>query len=630
MSFQKPQILWFLLCLAIPIIIHFIRLRKAKTVYFPGIFRLIKAEKAIHRNRQIRHWILLTNRLLIFATLILSFVQPSCNDVNSDNSQIKDIYLWLDLSPSMYAVNESGQTSLEIAKGKISEFLESASNQSFFHFYNYETKRYQQYSKDELINYVLKINEVKEPLLLNEILIKNSNIFSDKSNKLLLAFSDRRGRIWDENSKINTDYLTWINCNSLGELNNRFISSATLTDSNTLNVLVDRLNYDEEEEIDLRLELDQKFSGSKKLNFQKGQKQVAVDLFLQKDFNIFSVHINSDEYPIDDVLFGHKPIPKKTGVYLPNKEESLLRLIKVLDDKLELTDSFKQNEIRIINNQIISSLDSLKSEGVSMIIPASEKVSLLNIGVGEWVSDTLKLNEKSFNAKWFDAALNSSISNQTQIPTILEYWKLESAPVGFETLITTEDNYPILLAKNQGDSYLLIWLADWERGMRNIKRSSWFVPIFSQLMLLNKDEKNNSYGYWGKGHKLYHPLFVNHSLDIPITLKNQNKEWLANLEVSSSGEFLPLEFTYEKSGFYKVFVGPTDSFSVGLNIGREESLDFSILDIENKKIGSLLNGPLNYDAIIKARDENYNLLYLSLLFVFIEFLLLVSLNKTKM
>ena len=177
MSFQKPQILWFLLCLAIPIIIHFIRLRKAKTVYFPGIFRLIKAEKAIHRNRQIRHWILLTNRLLIFATLILSFVQPSCNDVNSDNSQIKDIYLWLDLSPSMYAANESGQTSLEIAKGKISEFLESASNQSIFHFYNYETKRYQQYSKDELINYVLKINEVKEPLLLNEILIKNSNSF---------------------------------------------------------------------------------------------------------------------------------------------------------------------------------------------------------------------------------------------------------------------------------------------------------------------------------------------------------------------------------------------------------------------------------------------------------------------
>ncbi len=630
MSFQKPQILWFLLCLAIPIIIHFIQFRKAKTVYFPGIFRLIRAEKAIHRNRQIRHWILLINRLLIFTAIILSFAQPSCNSLNSDKSKLKDLYLWMDLSPSMYTLDESGQTSLEIAKGRIFELLENASNQSNFHFYNHENKRFQQYTKDELKSYVLKINEVKEPMALNEILIKNSNFFNENTNKLLLAFTDRRGLIWDENANIETGNINWIDCNSVGNFNNRFISSAIITDSNTLNVLVDRVNYDYKEEIELNLELDQQFTGSKKLIFDEGQKQVSAEFELQKDFNVYSVKINSDEYPLDDVLFGHKPIPQKIEVFLSKKEGTLLKLFSVLNDKFELNDSLKQNEIRIIDNQPVSGFDSFETKGLKMIIPASKKVSLEKFGIGEWVSDTIKLNEKSFNANWFDAALNKSVNNQTQIPSVLQFWKLESTPVGFETIITTEDNYPVLMAKDQGNGYLLIWLVDWETGMKNLKRSSWFVPVFSQLMQLNNPASNISYGHWGTSNKLSHPLFLNRSLDLPITIKNHNKEWLANLELSSSGEFLPLGFTYEKSGFYKIFVTPTDSFSVGLNIGREESLNFDVLDIENKKLGNLLNGPLNYDAMIKIKENNFNFLYFSLLFILIEFLLLVSVNKTKM
>lgn len=630
MSFQKPQILWFLLCLAIPIIIHFIRLRKAKTIYFPGVFRLIKAEKTTHQNRQIKNWLLLLNRLLIFTTIILSFAQPSCNNSGPGKSKIKNIYMWLDLSPSMFTINENGQTSLEIAKSKISNFLENSSSESIFHFYNYDIKRFEQFSSDDLKKYILTINDVKIPVRISDLIISNQLELNEDGNNLLIAFSDRRGQIWDSTSKISTDNLTLIDCNSVGDFNNRFISNAIITDSNTLRITVDRVKFDSKEELEISLELDNQYSGSKKLSFEENQKQIFVDLPIMRNYQTYLVSISSDEYPLDDALYGHKPLPRKMGVYLSRDEPQIRKLIDVLNDKFELDDSLRSNAIRIVEEPVGLNIDSMQNLGLTMIIPASNKLLLSSFGKGEWINDTVQLNEKSFNSSWFDAALSSNVNPQTQLPSVTQYWKFEYIPTGFEALITNEENNPILLARKQEESYTLIWLVDWEKGMNYIKQSLWFVPIFSQLLQLNNISEESTFGIWGNGQKLEHPSFLNHSLDLPVNIVGNDKEWIANLEISPSGEYLPLEFAYEKSGFFKIEVSDSDSFAAGLNISREESLNLELFDLKKNNIGTLIEGNIDQRSIIEMRQSPFNFLYLSLLFILTEILLLVFGNKTKM
>jgi len=628
MAFQKPQILWFLLCLAIPIIIHFIRLRKSKTVYFPGVFRLEKAEKSIHQNRQIKHWLLLINRLLILSTIILSFAQPSCKNNSFQKNKIKDIYIWLDLSPSMYTINETGQTSLEIAKSKLINFLESSPSKSVFHFYNYEIKRFELFSRDNLKEYVLSLNDLKKPVCLSDLIISNELVLND--DNFLIAFTDRRGHIWNTTSRISQENLSWIDCNSVGDFNNRFISDVKVTDSNSFIVTVDRLNFNSKEDLEIELELDSQFSGSKKIIFEAGQKQIVVDLPIVRNYQNYLVRINPDEYPLDDMIYGHKPISQKIGVYLSKPEPLFKRLIDVLSDKFELDNSLQHNEIIFIDNLSGYLSDSIQNLGLTVIIPVNNKVSLTDLGDGEWFNDTVQLDKKSFSGSWFEPALSSSLENQTQLPSVLQYWKFESIPAGYDPLITTEDNNPILLARNQEDSYHLIWLVDWNEGMKNLKQSSWFVPVFSQLLQLNNKVAEQSFGIWGNDNKLTHPLFLNHSLDLPINIVGASKEWIANLEISPLGEFLPLDFNIEKSGFHKIKVSERDSFIAGFNLGREESINMKFFNPRENRIGTILDGNLNHGSIIHNSHVEFSFLYLSLLLLITEIIILVFGNKTKM
>ncbi|HQU40703.1 MAG TPA: BatA domain-containing protein, partial [Chitinophagales bacterium] len=76
MSFLAPGMLWGLLLLAVPVIIHLFSFRRFKTVYFPDI-RFLKQvrEESATRNR-LKQWLILTARLLAVFFLVMAFAQP--------------------------------------------------------------------------------------------------------------------------------------------------------------------------------------------------------------------------------------------------------------------------------------------------------------------------------------------------------------------------------------------------------------------------------------------------------------------------------------------------------------------------------------------------------------------------
>ena len=100
MQFLFPSVLWVLLALAIPIIIHLFHFRRFKKVYFTNVkfLKEIKEEKST-RNK-LRNLLVLLSRLAAMACLIFAFAQPFLAKEDSAKTGKNYVSIFLDNSNS--------------------------------------------------------------------------------------------------------------------------------------------------------------------------------------------------------------------------------------------------------------------------------------------------------------------------------------------------------------------------------------------------------------------------------------------------------------------------------------------------------------------------------------------------
>src|SRR5690554_2589944 len=108
MNFVYPNILYFLLLLIIPIIIHLFNFRRYKKLYFSSLQFIMKVEKETNATKNLRHYIILTCRMLAFTALIFAFAQPYIPTSDQSKSYENLIPIYLDNSFSMSAKGSNG------------------------------------------------------------------------------------------------------------------------------------------------------------------------------------------------------------------------------------------------------------------------------------------------------------------------------------------------------------------------------------------------------------------------------------------------------------------------------------------------------------------------------------------
>ncbi|MEM6265559.1 MAG: BatA domain-containing protein [Bacteroidota bacterium] len=133
MTFLNPAMLWGLLALAVPIIVHFFNLQRPKEVLFSNVAFVREVKKSVVRRLQFKQWLLLLARLLAISLLVLAFANPVI--VDPDRQQLqgnRSVAIVLDNSFSMTAGNEKGNYFAQAqslarqiiqAHGKQDEFL---------------------------------------------------------------------------------------------------------------------------------------------------------------------------------------------------------------------------------------------------------------------------------------------------------------------------------------------------------------------------------------------------------------------------------------------------------------------------------------------------------------------------
>lgn len=123
MTFLNPTALLALLAAGIPVILHFLNLRRQNKIQFSSIEFILRLRKNKIRRIKIRQWILLALRILIIASLVFAFSRPALKSASFFSAGAKtSVVIIIDNSFSMAPVTAGGSY-FNIARKGAAELL---------------------------------------------------------------------------------------------------------------------------------------------------------------------------------------------------------------------------------------------------------------------------------------------------------------------------------------------------------------------------------------------------------------------------------------------------------------------------------------------------------------------------
>ncbi|ACF13443.1 conserved hypothetical membrane protein [Chloroherpeton thalassium ATCC 35110] len=131
MTFLNPAILFALFAAAVPILIHFLNMKRRKKIEFASLQLIKEIQKSSLRRFKIRQWLLLLLRSLAIFLLVLAFSKPILPGYlagNGFSNQTKtSAAIVFDTSPSMRYADQRNGDQWRVAKTAAMEVLENFS-----------------------------------------------------------------------------------------------------------------------------------------------------------------------------------------------------------------------------------------------------------------------------------------------------------------------------------------------------------------------------------------------------------------------------------------------------------------------------------------------------------------------
>ncbi|GAB5399312.1 MAG: BatA and WFA domain-containing protein [Aureisphaera sp.] len=565
MQFKHPELLYALLLLLIPILIHLFQLRRFQKEEFTNVAFLKRVTLQTRRSSRLKKWLTLLMRLLALACIILAFAQPFSASQTALNTE-KETVLYLDNSFSMQAKGANGPL-LARAKQQLYELLSGPEKLSWYT--NSDTQK--DISQNNLKSDILSIQPTYTQLGLEEVLLKGNQLFSNdpSSDKRLIIITDLQHATSFPDSKegIRTDV-------------------AVMNPVTTNNVAIDTAYISGVSGTSLELEVKVSAQGEvppsipiSLLNKGSLLAKTAVD-FSNSASNTISftvenveglqgeLRITDADLLYDNSLFFSVNTPKKIKVLSINREDSnfLQRLfdqpgyeyLQQSHDAVNYNDIPNQdfiilNELESIPISLVNSLKAFSEGGGSLfVIPSvssdiSSYNTLLNgLGLGSFTSEInaeKNISKINFSHPLYASVFEKQVTN-FQFPKVNSFMETRSSAT---PLLSFADGKPFLL--QQGKSYLGTAAAS--TGNSNFKSSPLIVPT-----LINMAQQSLPLP------ELYYEIGQNNTFAIPVSLAQDE---IISLK-DSVQSFIPLQQTKARS----VSITTTDEPNVSGNFSAEK------------------------------------------------------------
>ncbi len=544
MQFKHPELLYALLLLVIPIIVHLFQLRRFQKVEFTNVQFLKNITLQTRKSSQLKKWLTLITRLLLLACIIIAFAQPYIADSNSFNTKSETV-IYLDNSFSMQAKSSNG-TLLNKAVQDIIENLDENEQITLFTNDNTFTNTTIKAIKNDLI----QLKHSPNQLSYEAAILKAKKAFSkDKSSvKNLVMISDFQQK--KEALSIEKDSLVNFRLVQLKPENLNNVTIDTLYISNldvkSIELTVSLSNQgDAIETLPVSLyDKDNLIAKSAVSINDKAETTFTIPLGIAFDGKII---IEDANLQYDNTLFFNINEREKIKVLSINESDDLfLNKIYTNDEfdytsvkfnelnynNLESQNLIVLNELKDIPSSLITALKSFtENGGTIMIIPSNESAlnSYNQIFTNYFLpsfnilnSTEKKITSINFSHPLLVNVFDKKVSN-FQYPKVNSYYPFVSS--GGSSVLGFEDGTSFLSETNHAYAFS----APLNEENSNFKNSPLIVPV---LYNIGKQSL--------KVPKLYYTIGQENTIDISTNLQQDNILTL----VLNENSVVPLQQTY--------------------------------------------------------------------------------------
>lgn len=690
MSFLYPNILWGLLAVTIPVIIHLFNFRKFRKIYFTNVRFLEELKQQTRKQSRLRHLLVMIARILAIAALVLAFAQPYIPKVKNAArpDAISQVNVYIDNSFSMEALATNGPL-LEAAKVKAREIAAAYRSSDLFMLTtnDFEGRHQRWLSKEEFTQMIDEIQIAPAVRTVSEVTDRQYESFSDAPGqaKVCYLISDFQLSISDF-EKVKPDSLVsvWLIPLQASRTENLYIDSCWFVSPvyqlNQGVKLVARIVNDSQtnyEKVPLKLMVNGNQKALASFDIQPGTFHDVELPFTNYENGIQSGTLEISDYPVifDDQMFltynvaGSIPILAING----QDESPYLNSLFGKDSAFQfVNNSYKNidynrlldynmviiNELNELSSGLIQELTAyLENGGTLLIIPspkgdmASQREFLSSIGSNYYLNfvtedtrvSSLDLNNPVFADVFEKTATGDRTLDNTDLPAVKAYYEISRQLQSSQMVIMSMLNGKAFLThESAGKGQIYLLAVPLEEQYSNFARHAVFVPALYRIALLSA-ASDPLYYIIGRDNKIeLSNTFLKGDNTLKIASASGDFEFIPGLQNVNKKLNIRIYNQIRKAGHYKLLKNNEILKGLSFNYNRKESemkfagrtelQDFiSRYSLSNTRIIADIGKPLS-DAI-KDMNQGTRLwklfIILALVFLGIEIILLRVWNETR-
>ncbi|MBO3700235.1 BatA domain-containing protein [Roseivirga sp. E12] len=654
-NFLNPNVLWGLLAVAIPIIIHLFNLRRVKRVEFSNTSLLKRVKEESSAKRKPVELLILISRILGVIFLVLTFARPVYKNKENDLSLQDEVLIYLDNSLSLSVKDNGQQTAFDNAYSLTQDLVNAYPDGTVFRFIEnaYANSIATEFTRSTLTDNLTEIQQVGVDRSFQEIANRQTGQGIKGDVYFVSDFQDNTGLSSLQSDTTSNYFLVPV---SGSEYSNVYIDSVylqnTFLSGSVTNLLRIRLRRNDRstDRVNVKLYLDDRLSGTSQVSFED-------NLLANYDFEIPAIDQGMDRIRIsiddpglafdNDYYLAINQLDKirvlevyqsGTPSYVSSlfEDNELFQFERVnansLDNqKIEAADFILINQLSSYTNQLTNAISNSIDDGKTvLVVPSrqstSSELNRLGLRVTGDTRQRVDLEVPDYENPFFEGVFVENSQN-LEMPNARVYFRL----INEELPYLSFKNGRSFLSKVLSNGSLFFFSSSFDESITSFPNHALFVPVLYKLALGSKANLSNLY-YSTDDETIVYPI---NGQDRSNIYELRRGEVLLIPDQRQEENRLIMEIPKDQilAGHYELVLNNQVVGTLAFNIPKEESnvhtIDFDYLEeLSASPSITLLNG----DGGQSVREEirsgidgiplwKYALLG-ALLFLFLEIILI--------
>ena len=620
MHFLYPNMLWGLLALLIPILIHLFNFRRHKLVYFSNtaVLRSIQQENA--KTRKLKYLVTLLLRCLFIAALVLAFAFPYHPEkqlnVNTENTLVG---IYIDNSMSMKGQSQR-TTLIEDARQSARDLVHklNPSNRYLLMTNSFEIQNEYPMNQEEMLDQLDRMNPDGAPVLMGEVIDRFEMLCKQHgfATSTLFVYSDFQSNTFDLSAAKADTALQVVMVPMVPEFKtNLYIDSVWLASpivqsglTNELMVRVVNQGDKEVKGMPINFTMNNAMAASTTVDLEKNGTAEVEMQFVVEDSGEQRCSASLTDHPItfdDSYHFVLSVKPSLSVVELGNQPSSCAMLFDdeqfhyslMEPSRFDLTTIAQAqllivNESAVMNETLQQALLDAVSEGASLVVfpslddPRNNRYLYNKLGLTLMEADTNVTTVEDLalqHAFFSDMILD--LPQHPDFPKIKRHVRLKTNGLA-TSLLTMQNSDPMLMMTSVGKGQAFVMATALDPKWSDLADNALFVPMMVKMAFMGG--KMDKLAYTIGQDKILVLSDISQEGDRQYLFANSDRsfELMPASEVRNGKVYLYLNDNLPSAGFYDLLINDTLNRVTAWNESRVESkMDFVDSEEANKAFG---------------------------------------------